>query len=107
MAKTHDAKPRNKHRREKFKKEMERRNKGKPKPLTRRQKSRRVLQSSCLAIAKAQKELEIALRAVGIKWRAVEKAIHKAGGDWKRLDQRFVAELYADHGIDAERALAA
>jgi hypothetical protein len=118
MPKSHDAKPRNKHRRDKWQSErtetthrtdQTNRAKGFIGPLfpmfARKQSQRRRLRRDYEAACKAQREFEAALRASRISWRALEKAVLEfAAGQWARIDPAFLANLYKAHGYDLKEA---
>ena len=97
MPKSHDGKPRNKPRREKYR-ARERT------PLkSRRAIARGLLRSHYLAAVKAQRELESTLRQVGIKWRALEKAVAVlAGGKWSKVNKEIIEGLFMAHGVPIE-----
>ena len=102
MPKSHDSKPRKKHRRQKAQQVSKPRSKSSKSVISLRSYHRRQLRQNALDVTKAQKDLEIALRQLGVSWRKVEKAIHKAGGAWSKLDSQFIAKLCADSGVVIE-----
>jgi len=95
MPTPHDSKPRNKSRREKYQRET-----GHKFSLnSRRTIARGLLRANYLAAVKAQRELETALRNLGIKWRAAEKAVGKlADGKWRGFDEKILKQLVEDTG---------
>lgn len=102
MPKSHDAKPRNKSRREKYQKELA---KGRKLIPTRRQIARGLLRKHYQDAVKAQRELEQSLRALGIKWRALETAVAKmADGKWSGVDKALLNQLFAAHGLRFDEA---
>ena len=96
MPKSHDQKPRNKHRRLKHAKTIQ------PKiaKLSQRQVARRLLHQNYLEVCKAQRELEASLRAVNLKWRDLEKAVNSfAKGKWSGVDRPLLERMFRQHGI--------
>jgi len=86
MPKSHDAKPRNRHRRTKAAKRQ------RGKTLSLRSVIRRVRSPEIARLFDAQQALEHALREKGIRWRQIEIAIRdQKGGRWTKLDDLFVA----------------
>jgi hypothetical protein len=102
MPLSHDSKPRKKPRRQKYQKEREKR--GNVVKLSPRQAFRRKLRENFLEVCKAQRELEQALRAVGISWRKLEKAVHAlADGRWAKVDPAFLKAFLAAEGVHFEQ----
>lgn len=118
MPKSHDAKPRNKSRREKwqsFQKDLSNRVAQQQKhpefvgpayPLTARRKAaRRLLREHYQQAVKAQRELEQALRTVGVKWRSLEKAVAElAGGKWTEVNNEMIENLVGAGGYTLKEA---
>lgn len=96
---SHDGKPRNKDRRQKYQKEMAKTNLLR-KLITKRQVQKVLLRQAYLDAVKAQREFELSLRTAGIKWRAAERAVATlAKGKWTTIDGKMIEKLFSDHGM--------
>lgn len=97
MPLSHDSKPRKRSRRQK----AQRVSRGIAKPkLSKRQFVRRRLRENFLEVCKAQRELEAALRAVGVSWRRLEKAVAEmADGKWAKVNPDFIKKFLAAEGV--------
>lgn len=94
---SHDGKPRMKHRREKAQYML-----AVPKRPSKRSVRRRLLQRSAADYCRAQIELEKTFRALGIRWRDVERAV---GGNWKLLTEKsWLDGFFAARGIKFQEA---
>ena len=92
MPLSHDSKPRKKDRRAKAQYML-----ALPKKPSRRSIKRRLLQQSAAQYARAQIQLEKTFRALGIRWRDIERAVN---GNWSLLTKKeWLDGFFAARGI--------